>query len=286
MKLTALGVVLLLTLQDKAAPEIEIVRDVVYGQGGTRTIRMHLVRPKAPSQPMPVVVYIHGGAWRQGSKEGGVSLLRSLARKGYLGATIEYRFSQEATFPAQIEDCKCAIRHLRANAKTYGLDPDRIGVWGSSAGGFLAALLGTSGGVKEFEGTGGSPEQSSRVQAVVDWYGPTDFLTMGRNEIDHDAADSPESRLVGGPIQENREKTAKASPIAYVTADDPPFLIMHGDKDNLVPLAQSERLHEALRKAGVESTLQVLPGQRHGFRDVDVQTPVETFFDRYLKPAK
>ena len=120
----------------------------------------------------------------------------------------------------------------------------------------------------------------------MDWFGPTDFLTMGKNEIDHDAADSPESQLIGGPIQEKREKTAKSSPIGYVTPDDPPFLIMHGDKDNLVPLAQSEGLHEALRKAGVDSTLQVLPNQRHGFRGVDVQTPVEEFFQKHLKASK
>jgi dipeptidyl aminopeptidase/acylaminoacyl peptidase len=120
----------------------------------------------------------------------------------------------------------------------------------------------------------------------VDWFGPTDFLTMGKNEIDHDAADSPESQLIGGPIQEKREKTATSSPIGYVTPDDPPFLIMHGDKDNLVPLAQSEGLHEALRKAGVDSTLQVLPNQRYGFRGVDVQTPVEEFFQKHLKASK
>src|SRR5258706_11863314 len=123
MKGITAGLLLLLWGQEKPAPEIEIVRDVTYGQGGTRALRMHLVRPKAPpTQPLPVVVYIHGGAWRQGSREGGLPLLRSLARKGYFGATIEYRFSQEAKFPAQIEDCKGAIRFLRANAKTYGLD--------------------------------------------------------------------------------------------------------------------------------------------------------------------
>jgi acetyl esterase/lipase len=270
---------LLLLLQ-----EPEVVRDVVYGHGGSRALRMHLVKPKSPPPGlMPVVVYIHGGAWRSGSKEGGLPLLKDLARKGYFGASIEYRFSAEAKFPAQIEDCKCAIRFLREKATEYKLDPDRVGVWGSSAGGYLAALLGTSGGVKELEGSGGWPERSSRVQAVVDWFGPTDFLTMGKNEIDHDAADSPESQLIGGPIQENKEKTAKSSPLTYVSADDPPFLLMHGDQDNLVPPAQSERLQEALTKAGVKSVLKLLPGQRHGFKDVDARTPVLEFFELRLK---
>jgi len=267
--------------------DVEVVRDVEYGTGGGRPLRMHLVRPKSPPPgPMPVVVYIHGGAWRAGSREGGVRPLARLAQRGYFGASIEYRLSQEARFPAQIEDCKAAVRFLRAKAGDYSIHPDRIAVWGPSAGGHLAALLGTSGGVKELEGTGGNPDVSSRVQAVIDWFGPTDFLKMGKNRMDHDSADSPESLLVGGPIQENREKAARANPVTYVTADDPPFLIMHGDKDDLVPPGQSELLAEALKKAGVEATLHVVAGAGHGFGGRELDAKVDAFLDRHLKPAK
>jgi dipeptidyl aminopeptidase/acylaminoacyl peptidase len=140
--------------------------------------------------------------------------------------------------------------------------------------------------VKELEGTGGNPDVSSRVQAVIDWFGPTDFLKMGKNRMDHDSADSPESLLVGGPIQENREKAARANPVTYVTADDPPFLIMHGDKDDLVPPGQSELLAEALKKAGVEATLHVVAGAGHGFGGRELDAKVDAFLDRHLKPAK
>ena len=281
---TLLALVLILA---QAPPEADVVRDVEFGKGGDRALKMHLVKPKAPSKdPMPVTVYIYGGGWKAGSRDAGIRPLSRLAAKGYFGASIEYRLSQEARFPAQIEDCKCAIRFLRSKAKEYGIDPERIGVWGPSAGGHLAALIGTSGDVKELEGTGGSAEFSSRVQAVADWFGPTDFLKMGQNKIDHDAANSPESQLIGGAIQENKAKVAKANPISYVTKDDPPFLIMHGDKDELVPLSQSEMLHEALQKAGVDSTLQVVKGQGHGFRGGDPEQQVEAFFDKILKAKK
>ena len=171
-------------------------------------------------------------------------------------ASINYRFSQHALFPAQIEDCKAAIRWLRANAKKYNLDAGHIGVWGASAGGHLVALLGTTGGVKELEGKGGNLDQSSRVQCVVDWFGPTDFTKMGGWQ---DKPDSPMARLVGGPVKDKPELAVKANPITYVGKDSAPFLIMHGEEDKLVPMNQSELMDEALRKAGVESTLVRIP---------------------------
>ncbi len=283
----ALFAALLLFGRLQAAPGAEVVRDVEYGTGGGRPLRMHLVKPMFPPKaPMPVVVYIHGGGWRGGNRDAGVRPLSRLASRGYFGATIEYRLSGEARFPAQIEDCKAAIRFLRSKAKEYGIDPDRIGAWGPSAGGHLVALLGTSGDVQELEGKGGAAELSSRVQAVVDWFGPTDFLKMGKNKIDHDAPRSPESLLVGGPIQENPEKVAAANPITYVSKDDPPFLIMHGDKDDLVPFSQSELLHAALEKAGVPSKLHVVKGAGHGFGGRDLEAMVDEFLDRNLKGKK
>lgn len=287
---TFLALVLILQAQGRPAQvpdDVELVRDVEFGKGGERALKLHLLKPKSPPKdPLPAVIFVYGGGWKAGNREAGIRPLARLVGKGYVGASIEYRLSQEAKFPAQIEDCKCAIRFLRAKAKEYGIDPDRIGVWGPSAGGHLAALLGTSGGVKELEGSGGWADQSSRVQAVVDWFGPTDFLKMGKNKIDHDAATSPESQLIGGAIQENQEKVAKANPITYVTKDDPPFLIMHGDKDDLVPLSQSEMLQEALQKAGVESTLHVVQGAGHGFGGPELMAKIDAFFDKHLKPKK
>ena len=197
---------------------------------------------------------MHGGAWRGGSKERNPAL--RFLDKGYAVAGINYRLSQHALFPAQIQDCKAAIRWLRTHAPQYGCDGNRVGVWGSSAGGHLVALLGTTGDVPTFD-TGPNLTVSSRVQAVCDWFGPTDFLRMNDvlGAMDHDAADSPESRLVGGPIQENREAVVRANPISYITFDDPPFLIMHGDQDQLVPPNQSELLYHALQEAGVDDAV-------------------------------
>ena len=291
--MSALSLILLLAPlpqrppQAPIPPDVEVVRDVEYGTGGGRPLRMHLVRPKSPpADPMPAVVFIHGGGWRAGNRDAGLRPLTHLAQRGYFGATIEYRLSGESRFPAQIEDCKGAVRFLRSRAEEYRIDPDRIAAWGPSAGGHLAALLGTSGDVKELEGTGGHAGFSSRVQAVVDWFGPTDFLRMGRNRIDHDSGNSPESLLVGGPIRENREKVARANPITYVTPDDPPFLVMHGDRDDLVPLNQSELLAEALRKADVPVELHVVQGAGHGFRGAEVEAKVDAFLDKHLKAKK
>jgi acetyl esterase/lipase len=250
---------------------------------------MHLLRPRTRgSEPMPVLIWIHGGAWRSGSKEGGIRRLVPYALRGYFCATIEYRLSDEAVWPAQIEDCKCAVRFLRAKAEQYNLNADRIGVWGSSAGGHLVAMLGTSGGAKELEGIGGWPESSSRVSAVCDWFGPSDLARIGDapSHMDHLAANSPESRLLGGAVLENQEKARQASPVTYVTDDDPPFLIMHGDQDPTVPLQQSRILHAALKEAGVESTLHVVEGAGHGFRGPEIDRMVQRFFDFHLKGVK
>jgi acetyl esterase/lipase len=240
------------------------------------------IYPEKADKPLPMIVWVHGGAWLAGSKEGAGPAL-AFVRKGYAVASINYRLSQHARFPAQIEDCKAAIRWLRANAKSYGLDPDHIGVWGASAGGHLVALLGTSGDVKDLEGKDGPADQSSRVQAVVDWFGPTDVTKMGGS---HDGPDSPESKLLGGPVQENREKAERANPIAYVSNDDPPFLILHGDRDATVPFSQSELLEEALRKAGVDVTFRPVKGAGHGGREFSSEENrklVEEFFDKHLK---
>jgi acetyl esterase/lipase len=273
----------------KVPEDVQLVSDVVFGKGGDRELKMHILKPKkAGQEPMPVVVFIFGGAWRTGNKDAGIKPLSVLAQKGYLCASIEYRFSQEALFPAQLEDCKCAIRFLRSKAGEYHINPDKIGVWGMSSGAYLAALLGTTGDVKDFEGKGGSSEFSSRVNAVVDWFGPTDFTKMDAagSKMKHDPADSPESRLIGGAIQENKDKCAKASPLTYVTSDDPPFLIMHGDRDPVVPIGQSELLVAALNKAKVKCVFAPVPGGSHGFVGPQHEKKVLVFLDEQLRGIK
>jgi len=174
-------------------------------------------------------------------------------------ASIDYRFSTDAIFPAQIEDCKAAVRWLRLNADILNLNPQRFGAWGESAGGNLVALLGTTGNVKEFD-VGENLDVPSNVQAVVDYFGPTDFLQMDAHRLPgskyrHNTLKSPESMLIGGPIQELKDRVARANPITYVTKDAPPFLIVHGDRDPHVPHHQSELLEAALKQAGVPVTL-------------------------------
>jgi uncharacterized protein (TIGR03067 family) len=269
---------------------VRLHADLKYVPGGHERQRLDLyVREKAEA-PLPVIVWVHGGAWMGGSKDGGVPL--HFLGKGYAVAAINYRLSQHAVFPAQIEDCKTAIRWLRANAKNYNLDPGRIGVWGASAGGHLVALLGASGGIEDLEGKGGNADQSSRVQAVVDFFGPTDFLQMDAHAVPgarqkHDPANSPESRLIGGAIQENAEKAGRANPIKYVTKGPPPFLIVHGEQDPLVPCHQSELLYEALKKAGGDVTFYKIAGAGHGgpeFNQDMMQAAVLAFFEKQLKP--
>ncbi|MBI5394606.1 MAG: alpha/beta hydrolase, partial [Verrucomicrobia bacterium] len=264
-------------------------RNLAYVQDGHERQRLDLYVPEKADAPLPLIIWIHGGGWAAGSKDNCPPLRQGFTGRGYAVASIGYRLSGDAIFPAQIEDCKAAIRWLRAHAKEYGLNPDRFGVWGSSAGGHLVALVGTSGGVKEFD-VGAHLDVSSRVQAVCDYYGPTDLLQMDAHappdaRLKHDPATSPESRLIGGPIQENKEKTGRANPIAYVSKDDPPFLIVHGDKDPLVPIHQSELLFDALRKAGVSVRFHTIHGAGHGqgFAGREIDEMVNGFFDRCLK---
>lgn len=227
-----------------------------------------------PGPPKPLVVWIHGGAWQNGNKENAPSM--QLLPAGFAAASIRYRLSQQAPMPAQIDDCRAAIRFLRANAKKYGYDGAKIGLWGASAGGTLVALAGTLG------------EGEDKVQAVVDWFGPTALrrLSMYPSRIDHDAPDGPGSRLIGGPVQQNAELAEKANPISYVTKDDPPFLIQHGDADPLVPLEQSELLRDALQKAGVPVELTVFHRAGHGgaaFSTPENLAKIRAFFEKTLR---
>ena len=191
--------------QNRPPEGTRVERDIAYGHAGRDDLKLNLYLPQG-DEPKPLIIWIHGGAWMMGSKDG-PSPSQQFTGSGYAVAHVGYRLSQVAKWPAQIQDCKAAVRWLRANAEKYHLDPKRFAVWGSSAGGHLVAMLGTSGGVAEFDGAGNDLKASSSVQAVVDWFGPTDFLQMDRagSSMKHDAPDSPESKLIGGAIQENKD---------------------------------------------------------------------------------
>ena len=265
-------------------PGVKALKNLEYGKAGGRAMLLDLYLPEKGDKPMPLIIWVHGGAWLAGSKDGPSPALRFTA-SGYAVAQVGYRLSQEARFPAQIYDCKAAVRWLRANAAKNNLDPNKFVAWGASAGGHLVALLGTSGNVPELEGNDNDLKESSRVQAVVDWFGPTDFLHIGdaESDIHHNAPDSPESKLIGGPLLENKDKAAKASPITYVSKDAPPFLIMHGDRDRTVPFNQGELLYAALKKVGVDVTFVPMKGAGHGFGGPEAIAPVQDFLKRCLK---
>ena len=228
--------------------------------------------------PHPVILYLHSGAWITGDRTGGAAIRQ--ASRGYAVASIDYRLAPRSTWPAQLDDVKSAIRWVRANAAQYGLDPDRIAVFGSSAGGHIAANLGTN------------PDPDTRVRAIVDMYGPTDLLKIDEqklpcaNPLDGNASWMPPSLLIGCPIQQCREKTELANPIRFVTPDDPPFLILHGLLDCLVPAQQSVSLHEALQTAGVSSRLILIPNGEHGgdaFDEQQYKQAISDFLDEHVR---
>ena len=260
-------------------------RDLAYAEVGGRVLRLDLYLPAEPASPPPLVAWVHGGAWRAGSKAR--CPLVWMVERGFAVASVQYRLSDVATFPAQIHDLKGAIRWLRANAATYGYDAERIGAAGASAGGHLVALLGTSGGIEALEGdVGGNPGPSSRVQAVYDLFGPADLTGIPANVPGF--AENPVTLLLGGTPAEVPETARLASPVSHVTADDPAFLIAHGTEDPLVPVAQSRLLDDRLRAAGVESTLVILEGAGHGgptFQTAELQEKVLSFFERHLRPG-
>jgi acetyl esterase/lipase len=209
----------------------------------------------------PTVLCVHGGAWRFGSRKELNRWIRYLADDGYVGVAVSYRLLPDGKWPAPIEDCKTAVRFLRANASKYHIDKDRIGALGYSAGGHLVALLGLAGKDAGFEGKD-YLEQSSKLQAVVDFYGPSDLTKFGNDESAQKSTFSP---LLGGSYKDNPEAYKKASPINYVSKDAPPFLLLHGSKDWLVPPEQSRELYKKLKEAGAQPDLVEIEGASHGF---------------------
>lgn len=285
------------TQQNNNAPlpkGVRAERDIQYVPDGDEAQRLDLYLPQQQSdRPLPIVVWIHGGGWSAGTKADCPAIF--MVQRGYVAASVEYRFSQKARFPAQIQDCQAAIRWIRANSRKYNIDPEHIGVWGASAGGHLVALLGTAGGKNAFAKIGGNDEQSDRVQAVCDWFGPADFNTvMSQSEADKtknifkfNTSGDPYSNLIGANLGEDHARCDAVSPVHYVSKDNPPFLIMHGTTDALVPFAQSVELADALKNAGVQVILQRFPGSGHGspaFGLPPVHDLITRFMDRSLTP--
>ena len=271
--------------------------DIAYANQ-SQAQKLDIYLPEEGDGPYPVILSIHGGAFKSGDKgDGQVNAMLEGLKRGYAVVSINYRLSGEAIWPAQIQDVKAAIRWIRANSKQYKLNSGKIASWGGSAGGHLSAMAGTSGNVKELEDLSqGNADQSSRVQAVVDWFGPTDFLKMDEqakeskvaNPQVHSIPDSPESQLIGKNLQDAPDLVKAANPETYISKDDPPFFIQHGLNDPLVPYPQSvnfaKKLEQTLGKEKV--TLELIPGTGHGgpnFQTKENIDKVFAFLDKYLK---
>jgi acetyl esterase/lipase/ketosteroid isomerase-like protein len=260
--------------------DVDLRPNIVYATHG-RPLRMHVLLPRNAATTRPAIFFIHGGGWTEGTRERGLPSLVHFVQRGYVAASIEYRLSGEAIFPAQIDDVRAAIAYLRIHASEFGIDPRRIAVWGQSAGGHLAALAGTS------------LEGAARPDLVIDWNGPTDFLEprelerLETRKVEQKMPTFAMERLLGGPVLERRELAMAANPIRWVSADDPPFLILHGSGDAEVSISQSEMLRDALAKAGVEVKLEVFPGEGHfgvgprPFPD-KYYAPMDVFLDKHF----
>lgn len=270
--------------------EIELRENVVYGQAGDVELTLHLARP-VDAEKLPGLLFLHRGGFVSGSKDRYLKTIVEFARHGYVVASVGYRFAPKHPFPAQIEDCKCAVRWMRAHAEELGVDPERIGAIGESAGGYLSMMLGTLDADDGMEGEGGWADQPSKVQAVVSFYGPTD-LRWER------AAEAPEgfrrdiarrllSAYIGGAKPEkNAELLYRASPLKYVDAGDAPMMLIQGTDDPLVRATQASLMIEALTEAGVEGRAEFIFGKRHDWDGDDFEKPLvraRAFLDEQLK---
>jgi acetyl esterase/lipase len=290
------GTLLILVQAASAAdpvPNVVLEEKIIYGKAGTEDLKLDLARPEHPTDLLPGIIYIHGGGWEGGSRQEFRSEIQEAAKRGYVAITIDYRLNKvdkegkpKYPFPAQLEDAKCAVRWLRANAEKYHLDAQHIGATGTSAGGHLSLMLAVTGADKQFEGTGGNPGVSSQVQAVVNHFGPTDFAKMyGYNKM----VDKIFDRFLGGTPQQRPEQYKAGSPVSYVSKDACPILTIHGTVDKLVPVDQAVEFDAAMKNAGGTSKLMILDNEGHGFRGPErlkARDATLVFFDAYLKHAR
>jgi acetyl esterase/lipase len=257
-------------------------KDIEYSNPDNQRLQVDLARPDGEG-PYPAVICIHGGGFRAGDRQSYDGLIKKLAKDGYVAMTVTYRLAPKYQFPAAVYDVKAAVRWLRANAAKYHVDPDRIGVTGGSAGGHLAQFLGVTAGLKQFEGDGGNPEQSSRVACVVNFYGPSDFTKSYGKSVD---AAEVLPLFLGGNLEQARRRHIEASPLYWVTPDAAPTLCVHGTKDQYVAFEQAEWIVNRLKAAGVEAELLPMVGSMHGFKgevEEKAEAAMLAFFDAHLK---
>ena len=300
----SLIVIAVLICQGRAAPPWNQTnqvqpkwRDLAYGDLGPKE-KLDIYLPDESQGPFPVIIHIHGGAWMFGWKSADASI--DGLKRGYAVVAVGYSLSQEAKYPRQIYEIKAAIRWLRANAEKYKLNPDKIAVWGESAGAHLAALAGTTGDVNDLEDMSmGNSNQSSRVQAVVDLFGPVDLINLARqreeagmkNPFILDPNTCPEAKLLGAPVANVPDLARKASPSTFISKDDPPFFIQHGKIDDLIPYQQAVDFEEKLAKVLGKDKVQfeLLDGVGHGgpaFSTPENLDKIFNFLDKYLKEDK
>lgn len=236
--------------------------DIVYGKGDDVDLQLDLAMPAEGKGPFPAIVCIHGGGWRAGNRQSLAGLTDVLAKNGFVAVTVTYRLTPKYRFPAQIEDCKASVRWLRANAEKYRINPDRIGAIGFSAGAHLACLLGAADEKAGLEGKGGNAGQSTKVHAVVSFFGPTDFtVKTWANDVENIFL----IPLLGGKFEDKKDLYRQCSPLVYCNKNCPPFLFFHGDKDALVGIDNSQKMVKGLRAVGVSADLVTMEGAGHGW---------------------
>ncbi|MEI7904626.1 MAG: alpha/beta hydrolase [Candidatus Firestonebacteria bacterium] len=269
----------------KISADLQCAKNIVYGKGGRSTLKMDEYRLKELSDKiLTPVLRVHGGGWYAGSKNDYSDDIETVALAGFSVFNIDYRLSGEACFPAQIEDCKCAVRFLRANGKKLKIKTGKIGAIGGSAGGHLVALLGTSSGVKELEGRGGWEGYDSSVAAVCNICGVTDIEKMKSKDklLQPDDPKSAISMFLGGLLKDKKEVAAASSPLKYISRKTPPFLIIHGDSDDVVPMSQSALLYKALLKAQVKASYFTVSGAGHAPLNGEMHEQIAAFFKANL----
>ncbi len=272
------------------SPDLIVLKNIPYVTGGGYRQQLDIYLPKdyeKAKKPYPTIFAVHGGGWVRGNKDEYVFLSNWLVPKGYVVVITNYRLLDAAYFPAQLQDCKSAVRWLRAHAEQYKIDKKHIGVWGASAGGHLVALMGSTAGMKEFE-VGEYLDQSSDIQAVCDLFGVVDLsvYASASSEATNEQKSSSRRRLIDPNHPNPKEAWTKASPMSYVKKDVVPIIILHGDEDELVPYEQSVMYDKALREAGANCLFITVKGGTHGgpeFEQPENMKPIEDFFDKHLK---
>jgi acetyl esterase/lipase len=261
--------------------EIEITNDIVYGKVGGEELKLDLASPKGLDRAVPAIVVIHGGGWMQGRRQDMTPFMKAAASRGFVSTTISYRFAPKHRFPAQIEDVKCSVRYLRANAERLKIDPKRIGAIGVSAGAHLSMMLGTLDSSDGLEGDGGNPEQSSKVQAVVSYVGPVNLARASYTDTQTQILDA----FLGGKPLQKQDDCRRASPITYVNKGDAAMLLFFGTKDPLIQSDQAMQMSEALTAAGVPARVELIIGAGHGWGGAEAERTLDAsmnFFAQHL----